>query len=78
MAKQITQEAVDFINEKPLLYVEVAELLGITPSSLATYLIRKRQKLARYDIVVRVASEMGVDPERLIEPVPVKELAKAV
>ena len=75
MAKQITESAVEHINNTPTLYVEIAELLNISMSSMATYLIRKRTVLARYDIIVKVANSMNVEPETILEE-KTKELFK--
>lgn len=71
MVRQLTQEAFDAIMEKPELYGDVSEILGVRLISLPKVVQRTPDRLSHYDVVVRVSKYLRKDPNDILEEVPV-------
>lgn len=61
------QEVLEKIKSDPDLFSVVLKAMKIKPGSLLQALIRESNTITEYDIVVLVASHLGVEPDDVVE-----------
>lgn len=76
-AKELTQEAIQFVLNNNDLYNEIAKFINVQNASFAVILKRNGQQVNQYEIVVRIARAMNKKP-REIRQEKIKEVLQAV
>lgn len=67
MSRRLSQKAIEALNTNTNLYKEVCDAVGVKPISLPKLIQRNSDKLTRYDIVILIASHLGLSPEEILE-----------
>lgn len=66
MARQLNQQALDHILNDSKLYVDICNSLDVKPVSLPKLVQRNSSRLNTHDIVLMIASSLGVEADDIL------------
>lgn len=66
MARQLNQQALNQVLNTPQLYIDICNSLEVKPVSLPKLIQRNSSRLNTHDIVVMIASSMGLEPDDIL------------
>jgi hypothetical protein len=71
MAKQLTKDAREAIQNDPELFAQVCAELEVKPGSLISALNKNSRRLTEHGVVVLISKKIGIRPTELTEDAPV-------